>query len=153
MKKLGVAALAVSLALTASCSKNEETTTGEKDSKPTEESSTDTGKQEAKTESQNEQESQDQQDTEQGTEEEYNIIEPINVSKRDEVLYKSDKGSLILLGETLNSEGQLVAAVKSTGELTNSKLDNLYLKFITDQGGDYTFDNQKVEVIERKIIF
>jgi len=141
MKKFGVAVLTVSLALTAACSNNEEAASEDKETKQTEETTKNTNITK-KTEPEKEPQEQGEKESES---EEYTLIEEMDIAKRDEVLYKNEKGSLILLGETLDPEGKLVAAVKATGELKNIKINQLSMKFITNEGDEYTLDSDNLE--------
>lgn len=149
MKRIKVAIFVVLLALTAACSNNEETTSAEKETSHAKETKKEETKpsnenNEDKTDSESEEESTEQEDGT-GTDEEYNIIDAFDVTKRNEILYKNEKGSLILVGESLDSDGELVAVVKGTGELKNIGLDTLSMKFITDGGDEYTLDMQDFE--------
>jgi len=141
MKKIGVAVLTVSLALTAACSNNEEAASEDKETKQTEETTKNTNTTK-KTEPEKEPQEQGEKESES---EEYTLIEEMDIAKRDEVLYKNEKGSLILLGETLDPEGKLVAAVKATGELKNIEINQLSMKFITNEGDEYTLDSDNLE--------
>ena len=141
MKKIGIAVLVASLALSAACSNSEETASEDKETKQTEKNTKNAN---TNTESQLEKEPQEQEEKESKSEE-YTLIEEMDIAKRDEILYKNEKGSLILLGETLDPEGKLVAAVKATGELKNIEINQLSMKFITNEGDEYTLDSGNLE--------
>ncbi|MDA1674485.1 hypothetical protein [Bacillus cereus group sp. TH152-1LC] len=125
MKKVGLAIMSLSLALgAAACSKEETVSkeeTGKKPEKQVEVSKTETSKTEnPKTE----------------VEKEMNLIEATSVNKRNVVIYENNKGKATFVGETITTEGKILAAIQLDGELKNATIPDINLKFITDTGKD-----------------
>ncbi|MCU7667914.1 NPCBM/NEW2 domain-containing protein [Bacillus thuringiensis] len=127
MKKFGLAVMSLSLALGAACSKeetvNKEETVSkeEKPKKQVEVSKTETSKTE---------------NPKKEVEQEMNLIEATSVNKRNEVLYENNKGKATFIGETITTEGKILAAIQLDGELKNATIPDINLKFITDTGKD-----------------
>ncbi|MFP3725857.1 hypothetical protein U8V72_11705 [Priestia filamentosa] len=141
-KKIGMAVVAASLALTAACSNPDDAS--EKTKNQTEEETTTTEVEETSTQADDSTETTTELEEEEKQEEYGVVAEELEVNKRDKVIYKNNEGKLTFIGETISGDGKIFAAFKADGEIKNSTGRSMSLKFIMDDGEEYSVNGDDI---------